>query len=68
MSGTWKRGNVGTCTTDASGTCSVSLATRAKSEQFTVTGMTHASLAYDPTANSDPDGDSNGTVIKIRKP
>ena len=68
MSGTWKRGNVGTCTTDASGMCSVSLATRGRNEQFTVTGITHATITYDPAANSDPDGDSDGTLIKIRKP
>jgi hypothetical protein len=68
VSGTWRRGNVGTCTTDASGTCSVALSTRAKNEQFTITDVTHASLTYDPSANTDPDGDSNGTVIKIKKP
>ena len=68
VSGTWRRGNVGTCTTTAGGTCSVALSTRAKNEQFTVTGITHASLTYDPAGNSDPDGDSNGTVIKIRRP
>ena len=68
VSGTWRRGNVGTCTTDASGTCSVAISTRARSEQFTVTGVTHASLTYDPAANTDPDGDSNGTTIRIKKP
>ena len=68
VSGTWRRGNVGTCTTTASGTCSVVLSTRAKKEQFTVTNVTHASLTYDPSANADPDGDSNGTVIRVKKP
>jgi hypothetical protein len=68
VSGTWMRGTIGTCTTDANGTCSVTMTTRAKREQFTVTGVTHASLTYDPAANTDPDGDSNGTVIRIRKP
>ncbi len=68
VSGTWRRGNVGTCTTDASGTCAVALSTRAKNEQFTVTDVTHASLTYDPAANTDPDGDSNGTVIRVKKP
>jgi hypothetical protein len=28
----------------------------------------HASLVYDPLANDDPDGDSDGTVILILKP
>jgi hypothetical protein len=68
VSGTWKSGAIGMCTTTASGTCSVALSTRAKNEQFTVTGVTHASLTYDPAANTDPDGDSNGTLIKIRRP
>ena len=68
VSGTWRHGNVGTCTTDASGTCSVALSTRAKKEQFTVTKVTHASLTYDPSANTDPDGDSNGTAIKVKRP
>jgi hypothetical protein len=30
--------------------------------------VTHASLTYDPAANTDPDGDSNGTFIRIRRP
>lgn len=68
VSGTWMRGNVAMCTTDGSGTCSVVTGTKAKREQFTVTGMTHSSLTYDPSANADPDGDSNGTMIRIKKP
>jgi hypothetical protein len=68
VSGTWRRGNVGSCTTTASGTCSVMLSTRAKNEQFTVTNVAHASLTYDATANTDPDGDSNGTTIRVKKP
>jgi hypothetical protein len=68
VSGTWRSGNVGACTTTATGTCSVALTTTAKNEQFTVRTVTHASLTYDPAANTDPDRDSNGTVIKIKKP
>ncbi len=68
VNGTWRRGAVGTCTTSAGGTCSTSFVTKGKSELFTVTGVTHASLTYDPTSNTDPDGDSDGTVITIRKP
>lgn len=59
---------MGTCTTSAGGTCAVSLGTKGKSEQFTVTGVTHATLTYDPAANADLDGDSTGTVITIKKP
>jgi hypothetical protein len=61
------QGTVGSCTTDANGTCSVTTKAK-KNEQFTVTAVTHASLSYDPAANTDPDGDSDGTVIRIRKP
>ncbi len=34
---------------------------------FTVTGVTHSSLSYDDSVNSDPDGDSNGTTIEVHK-
>ncbi len=68
VSGTWKRGAVVTCITSASGTCSVVATGRGRSQVFTVTGVAHASLGYDPAANTDPDGDSNGTVITINKP
>ncbi len=68
MTGTWKSSLSSTCTTGADGTCSVTTTTKAKNEQFTVTGITHATLTYDPAANSDPDGDSNGTVIRIKRP
>ena len=67
-SGTWSRGNVAACTTNESGTCSVAITTKAKREQFTVTDMTHTTLSYDSSANSDPDGDSNGTTNRIKKP
>ena len=68
MTGSWKSGIVSTCTTAADGTCSVTATTKAKNEQFTVTGVTHATLTYDPLANTDPDGDSNGTRIRIKRP
>lgn len=68
VNGIWSRGNTAACTTDASGTCSVAMTTRAKREQFTVTGLTHPTLSYDSSGNTDPDGDSDGTVIRIRKP
>lgn len=68
VSGAWIRGNTGSCTTNESGMCSVATITQAKREQFTVTDMTHSVLSYDSAGNTDPDGDSNGTVIRIRKP
>lgn len=35
---------------------------------FTISNISHATLTYDPAANNDPDGDSNGTAITVRKP
>jgi hypothetical protein len=32
---------------------------------FTVDSVDHAALLYDPGANHDPDGDSNGTSIIV---
>ncbi|HEY5890817.1 MAG TPA: PKD domain-containing protein, partial [Acidimicrobiia bacterium] len=68
VSGTWRRGIGGLCTTSTSGTCVVVTVGKGKSQVFTITDLVHASLTYDPVANSDPDGDSNGTVITINKP
>lgn len=73
VSGSWSNGATGaaSCTTDASGACSVStggIAKRTSSALFSVTGATHSSLAYGSVANHDPDGDSNGTSITVLKP
>jgi PKD repeat protein len=62
----------GSCLTDASGQCSVSsdkLDNADNSVSFTVDGVTHASLTYEPADNHDPDGpsDSDGTTITISK-
>jgi PKD repeat protein len=70
VSGAWSGGIVGTgaCTTDGSGHCQVirtGISSKLASVIFTVENVTHASLAYDPAANHDPDGDSNGTAITV---
>jgi subtilisin family serine protease len=56
------------CTT-ASGVCSVSatLKSNVTSVTYTVTNLTASGYTYNATANSDPDGDSNGTSITITK-
>lgn len=59
------------CTTNGSGTCVVSIRkvpTTVNSITFTVDNVIHASYTYDQTANHDPDGDSDGTVITVVKP
>ncbi len=73
VSGSWSGGYSATtsCVTNEAGQCSVSTPSLKKtvsSVTFTVTSVSHASLEYDPAANTDPDGDSTGTVITIAKP
>ena len=60
-----------TCVTAANGMCTLgnfSLSGRTSSTVFTVTNVVVDSSTYAPTANSDPDGDSNGTAITINRP
>jgi hypothetical protein len=38
------------------------------SVSFTVVNVSAGSSAYDPAANTDPDGDSNGTIITVSRP
>lgn len=71
VSGTFSshRGTL-TCTTAANGTCTMgnfSLSQSTKKTVFTVTNVLKASSTYVPTANSDPDGDSNGTSITLKR-
>jgi subtilisin family serine protease len=69
--GSWSRGSGGTtsCVTGSAGTCGVwrTIPNNQTSVVWTVTSVSHASLAYDPAANGDPDGDSNGTAITVLK-
>ena len=71
VTGVWDDGAAGTCTTDGYGRCSVSRGAtppKMSSVSFTVTGATHSSFVFSPGANHDPDSDSNGTTIVIRRP
>jgi hypothetical protein len=68
----WGEGLSGTvsCTTDNSGQCVVTSANinrKYSSVGYTVTGVTHARLAYQAADNRDPDGDSDGTRITIAR-
>jgi serine protease len=72
VAGSWSNGYTGTasCTTTTAGTCSVttgSMKLTKTSVTFTVTGVTGTGLTYSAAANTDPDGDSTGTVITIIK-
>lgn len=58
------------CTTDASGKCTVNsgvFPSTTPRSVFTVTGVTHPLLRYDPGSNGDLNGDSNGTTIIVAK-
>jgi PKD repeat protein len=71
VSGDWSGDTSGnsSCTTDGSGTCTVStLELPKKTTQtvvFTVTDVAHDALAYEPAGNHDPQGDSSGTAIQV---
>jgi len=72
VSGTWSGGvsGSGSCLTSSSGRCTISLSslpTSVSSATFTITDISYSGLAYQPFANHDPDGDSDGTVIVVTK-
>jgi hypothetical protein len=62
-------GTIGTCTVLGDGRCEVFHGDiRRRRTTFTVTDLTDGSLVYDSASNTDPDGDSNGTVITVVRP
>jgi subtilisin family serine protease len=63
-------GSVG-CTTGSDGRCSVSASGIPKRDSgivFTVIGVASDAGEYSPGDNHDPDGDSDGTTIRVGKP
>lgn len=73
VSGTWSNGISGSdsCVTDSAGTCSITksnIKSNVSSVAFSIDAVSHASMQYEPLANHDPDGDSNGTSISIPAP
>ena len=59
------------CTTGADGTCTLassSFKKSIKSTEFQVVGLLKYSSTYTPSSNSDPDGDSDGTVMTVKQP
>ena len=70
--GIWSDGASGKrqCRTNANGVCRVfkrGLKNKVNSVTFTVDRVRHRSMPYDPSANSDPDGDSDGTTIVLSR-
>jgi hypothetical protein len=70
VTGAWSNGasGDGVCVTDAGGSCSLSrsgISTKVPSVDFAVDAVSHATLGYAPGDNHDPEGDSNGTAIRV---
>ncbi|HSL69341.1 MAG TPA: hypothetical protein VK864_03825, partial [Longimicrobiales bacterium] len=59
-----------TCTTNAQGQCTASrvFRNRVSSMNFLAVGIVFGLTPFTPEANHDPDGDSDGTIITVRKP
>jgi hypothetical protein len=73
VSGNWSNGvtGSGTCTTNTSGTCSITKSNIKKtvtSVRFSVTNLTKSGYLYSSGSNHDPEGESNGTYILISRP
>ena len=71
ISGSWSNGLSTSCTTNAAGQCTMSNAAIPKktgSITFTAVATTHPTALYRWADNHDPDGDSTGTTVKVRKP
>ncbi|HNB54723.1 MAG TPA: hypothetical protein PK530_22430, partial [Anaerolineales bacterium] len=73
VSGAWSNGTTGSgsCTTNASGQCSITrtnIRSTVPAVTFTVTNVTLSGFTYQPGSNHDPDSDSTGTVIVLNKP
>ena len=69
VDGDWRGAGSSQCTTVGDGTClAESPNLRSQVTTWTVTDVDHASLAYDSGSNTDPDADSDGTVISIDSP
>jgi hypothetical protein len=70
--GTWSKGKhplPTSCTTDGYGMCTVMVTGRKQHfpRTFTVDTLLYETLTYDPSANNDVDGDSDGTSINLLK-
>ncbi len=73
VTGTWTGPglSVDECVTDYAGEClmlSTLIRKRVGAVTFTVADVVYGTLTYEPGSNHDPDGDSDGTSITIRKP
>jgi PKD repeat protein len=73
VNGTWTirgSGSPGSCTTNGAGECTVSRASipnGVRDVSFAVDTVAHTALTYTAGESHDPDGDSNGRVIVVRR-
>ena len=70
VSGSWSSSAAGSCTTGTTGSCTVTLSkipTATTEVAFTVAGVAKTGTTYSTSANHDPDGDSTGSAITIRR-
>lgn len=70
VGGMWQRGFTSICNTGANGRCVLQQywPMGVKVETIAVYDVGNESAGYAPALNSDPDGDSNGTSITVRRP
>jgi hypothetical protein len=73
VSGAWSHGASGSsqCVTGSDGNCTLtkgSLRRNVSSVTFTVQNLAKSGSTYNSSANHDPDGDSNGTMIIVSRP
>jgi subtilisin family serine protease len=73
VSATWSGGvsGSGSCVTDGTGACAITKSNikgNVGSVVLTVDAVSHPALLYEPAANHDPDGDSDGTSITVLSP
>jgi PKD repeat protein len=64
--GRWSTGDLGACYTEATGQCTISTSVKGTSASFTIQTIELVAYVY-AGPNHDPDGDSNGTTITLKK-
>lgn len=71
VTGIWSDGNTGSCTTDVTGSCTITsgkLASGINTTTFAISDVTCSLMPYMVIDNHDLDDDSNGSSITIQKP
>jgi PKD repeat protein len=69
VSGSWSFGGTSSCTTDSTGRCLVSKSAIPNGTKvtFTIVNVTKPVSVYSSVDNHDPDADSNGTSIMVKR-